>query len=398
MVTRWSRDVKPQATTGSPAAPRLAVVKVALVAESFLPHTNGVTHSLLRVLDHLAARGDEAVVIAPEAPGAPESVAGAPIIHVPAVGWPGYKDVRVALSTVRGVARILDEVRPDVVHLASPFMLGWAAVRAAADLGLPTVAIYQTDVPSYAASYRAPWGEPLLWARVRNIHRTADLTLAPSTAAMQQLEDLGVDRLRLWPRGVDTVRFNPAHRDDALRAGWAPRGEVVVGYVGRLAPEKRVGDLERLAAIPGVRLVVIGEGPEGPRLRRVLPDAEFAGFLGGGELARAVASLDVMVHPGELETFGQSIQEALASGVPVVAPRRGGPIDLIDHGSNGFLYAPGRLDHMESAVAALVENADMRLLQGAHARVSVEGRTWPRVCGALTAHYERAITERAVTS
>ncbi|MFP5359190.1 MAG: glycosyltransferase family 4 protein [Actinomycetes bacterium] len=372
-------------------------MKVALVAESFLPHTNGVTHSLLRVLDHLAARGDEAVIIAPEAPGAPDAVAGAPVVHVPAVGWPGYRDVRVALSSVRGITRLLEAHAPDVVHLASPFMLGWAAVRAAADAGLPTVAIYQTDVPSYAAAYRAPWGEPLLWARVRAIHSAADVTLAPSTAAMSQLEDMGVERLRLWPRGVDTTRFSPAHRDDALRASWAPRGEVVVGYVGRLANEKRVGDLARIARMPGVRLVVIGEGPELARLRRLMPSAEFAGFLGGGELARAVASLDVMVHPGELETFGQSVQEALASGVPVIAPRRGGPIDLIDHGSNGFLYEPGRLDWMEAAVAMLVEDTDLRLIQGAHARISVEGRTWPRVCEALVDHYESAIAARATS-
>ncbi|WP_062388334.1 glycosyltransferase family 4 protein [Demequina iriomotensis] len=372
-------------------------MKVALVAESFLPHTNGVTHSLLRVLDHLAARGDEAVVIAPEAPGAPTEVAGARIVHVPAVGWPGYRDVRVALSSVRRLTRLLEELRPDVVHLASPFMLGWAAVRAAADLGLPTVAIYQTDVPSYAAAYGAPWGEPLLWARVRQIHTAADVTLAPSSAAMDQLAALGVDRLGLWPRGVDTVRFAPWHRDDALRASWAPAGDLVVGYVGRLAPEKRVGDLARLTRIPGVTVVVIGEGPEGGRLRRLMPDAVMAGFLGGGELARAVASLDVMVHPGELETFGQSVQEALASGVPVVAPRRGGPVDLIDHGSNGFLYEPGRLDHLEAAVRELVALEDLRLLQGAHARISVEGRTWPRVCEALTCHYEAAIAARAVT-
>ncbi|WP_062517316.1 glycosyltransferase family 4 protein [Demequina gelatinilytica] len=371
-------------------------MKVALVAESFLPHTNGVTHSLLRVLDHLAARGDEAVVIAPEAPGAPDTVAGARIVHVPAVGWPGYRDVRVALSSVRRLTRLLGDLAPDVVHLASPFVLGWAAVRAAADLGIPTVAIYQTDVPSYAAAYGMPWGEPLLWTRVRHIHGAADVTLAPSTAAMGQLEALGVERLGLWPRGVDTVRFDPAHRDDALRARWAPRGEVVVGYVGRLAPEKRVGDLAGVARMDGVRLVVIGEGPEGARLRRAMPRAEFAGFLGGGELARAVASLDVMVHPGELETFGQSVQEALASGVPVVAPRRGGPIDLIDHGANGYLYAPGRLDELEAAVAELVAFEDLRALQGAHARISVEGRTWPRVCAALTRHYEGAIAARAV--
>lgn len=371
-------------------------MKVALVAESFLPHTNGVTHSLLRVLEHLAARGDEAVVIAPEAPGAPDRVADARVLHVPAVGWPGYRDVRVAVSSVRGVARLLAAEAPDVVHLASPFVLGWAAVRAAADLGIPTVAIYQTDVPSYAAAYRAPWGEPLLWARVRAIHAAADLTLAPSSAAMRQLEDLGVERLSLWPRGVDTVRFHPARRSHELRARWAPGGQAVVGYVGRLAHEKRVGDLARLATMRGVRLVIIGEGPDGPRLRRLMPRAVFAGFLGGGELAQAVASLDVMVHPGELETFGQSVQEALAAGVPVVAPRRGGPVDLVDHGANGFLYEPGRLDRMRAAVAMLVDDEDLRLGLGARARVSVEGRTWPRVCAALIDHYQGVRAAAAV--
>lgn len=367
-------------------------VKIALVAESFLPHTNGVTHSLLRVLDHLAARDDEAVVIAPEAPGAPDRVGETPVIHVPAVGWPGYRDVRVATRGVRTLARVLEQTRPDVVHLASPFVLGWAAVRASAAVGIPSVAIYQTDVPSYAAAYGAPWGEPLLWNRVRNIHAAADLTLAPSTAAMTQLQGLGVDRLALWPRGVDTVRFHPARRDETLRARWAPGGEVVVGYVGRLAPEKRVGDLARIARVPGVRLVIIGEGPEAARLRRRIPEAVMAGFLGGGELARAVASLDVMVHPGELETFGQSVQEALAAGVPVVAPRSGGPVDLIGHGENGFLYAPGRLDQLEDAVQALVEDPYLRLQMGAHARVSVEGRTWPRVCATLVDHYRSVMT------
>ncbi|MDN4482429.1 glycosyltransferase family 4 protein [Demequina lignilytica] len=366
-------------------------MKIALVAESFLPHTNGVTHSLLRVLDHLAARGDDAVVIAPEAPGSPDRVGDAPVVHVPAVGWPGYRDVRVATRGVRTLARVLERAAPDVVHLASPFVLGWAAVRAAAAVRVPSVAVYQTDVPSYAAAYGAPWGEPLLWNRVRSIHTAADLTLAPSTAAIAQLGALGVDRLALWPRGVDTVRFDPSRRDSALRARWAPSGEVVVGYVGRLAPEKRVGDLARIARMPGVRVVVIGEGPEGPRLRRRIPEAQFAGFLGGGELARAVASLDVMVHPGELETFGQSVQEALAAGVPVVAPRSGGPVDLIRHGENGFLYAPGRLDQMAQAVQALVDDPYLRLLMAAHARVSVEGRTWPRVCAALVDHY-RAVT------
>lgn len=372
-------------------------MKVALVAESFLPHANGVTHSLLRVIEHLTRRGDEALVIAPEAKGStgPVRYGIASVKRLPSMGWPGYHDVRVSLSGQARIGRMLEDFAPDVVHLASPFMLGWSAVRAANELDLPTVAIYQTEVPSYAESYNVGWGEPLLWNRVRNIHARAGLTLAPSTYAMRQLEQLGVPRLRLWPRGVDTDRFRPDRRDASMRARWAPGGEVIVGYAGRLAAEKRVEDLARLAGIDGIRVVIIGEGPSRSRLEALLPDAVFTGFLAGEELARALASLDVFVHCGELETFCQTIQEAHASGVPVVAPRRGGPIDLVDPDHTGYLYPPGQLDAMVGAVRTLVEEPERRERFGAHARVSVEDRTWPRVCDMLIGFYEEAIREHA---
>ena len=290
------------------------------------------------------------------------------------------------------IGRLLEDYSPDVVHLASPFMLGWAGVRAANDLSLPTVAVYQTEVPSYADRYRVGWGEPILWDRLLNIHRRAGLTLAPSTYAMRQLEGVGVPRLRLWPRGVDTHRFRPDRRDDALRRAWAPGGEIVVGYAGRLAPEKRVEDLAQLNDVPGgVRVVIIGDGPARGRLETLMPDATFTGFLGGEQLARALASLDVFVHCGELETFCQGIQEAHAAGVPVVAPRRGGPIDLVHHDRTGYLYEPGRLDQMVDAVRALVEDRQRREQFSTHARASVEDRTWPAVCERLAGYYGEAM-------
>ncbi len=368
-------------------------VRVALLAESFLPHANGVTNSLLRVIEHLSARGDEALVIAPEAKrsAGPVRYGVARVVRLPAFGWPGYDDVRVSLSRVSRVARELDAFGPDVVHLASPFMLGWAGVRAAEQLGLPSVAVYQTEVPSYADRYRVGWGEPLLWHRVVQIHARAGLTLAPSTYAMDQLRGVGVPRLRLWPRGVDTRRFDPARRDDALRAAWARDGDVVVGYAGRLAVEKRVEDLARLAELDGIRLVIIGDGPERARLEALLPEAIFTGYLRGNALAAALASLDVFVHCGELETFCQGIQEAQSSGVPVVAPRRGGPIDLVDHGANGFLYEPGDLNGMVAAVSALVGDPGVRAAFAASALARVESRTWGSVCDLLMDYYDEAI-------
>ncbi len=369
------------------------VMRVALVAESFLPQSNGVVNSLLRVLEHLERRGDQAIVIAPEGRGGegPDRYGSAEVVRLPAMGWPGYHDVRVALVGSGRVARALERFDPDVVHLASPFVLGWTAVRACEELHLPSVAIYQTEVPSYADRYGMPWGEGILWDRVRSIHQRADLTLAPSSFAMRQLELLGVDRLRLWPRGVDSERFHPRHRSQALHDAWAPQGEIVVGYVGRLAPEKQVQDLTRLAGLPGVRLVIVGDGPSREALKRAMPDAVLTGHLGGAELAQAMATLDVMVHTGELETFCQTIQEALASGVPVVAPRRGGPIDLVHDGASGHLYTPGDLGEMAAHVRGLVEDAGRREAFGAHARASVERNTWEHVCDRLIGSYEEAI-------
>lgn len=370
-------------------------MKVALVAESFLPHANGVTHSLLRVIDHLAARGDEAMVIAPESRGAegPVRYGIATITRLPAMGWPGYRDVRVALSGVGKISRTLEDYGPDIVHLASPFTLGWTAVRAANELNLPCVAVYQTEVPSYADRYHLGWGEGILWNRILNIHERADLNLVPSTYAQRQLELLGVPRLRLWPRGVDGERFHPAQRSADLRAAWSPNGEVVVGYVGRLAPEKRVEDLAAVAELPGVTVVIVGEGPERGRLEKLLPTARFTGFLEGDALAEAYASFDLFVSPGELETFGQTIQEAFASGVPVVAPRRGGPIDLITE-DTGVLYELGEPDALVAAVRGFLDSPQRRADASAAARASVAGRTWQAVCEQLMGYYEEARRER----
>lgn len=372
-------------------------MKIALVAETFLPTINGVTHSLLRVLDHLAAEGHEARVLAPDSGPfhphgpAPAAYAGAPITWLPSVALPGYRGVRLAAGGVARVRRTLEQWAPDVVHLAAPFVLGWRAAQAAGQLGLPSVAIYQTDVPTYAARYGLGQFEALLWRRVVDVHAASSLTLAPSTAACAQLAAHGVPRVRRWGRGVDAVRFAPSRRDLAIRSSLAPGGEVLVGYVGRLAAEKQVEDLRVLADLPGVRLVVIGDGPYRARLERLLPTAHFTGFLGGDALPAMLASLDVFVHPGELETFGQTLQEAMASGVPVVAVGRGGPVDLVDQSRTGWLYPPGDLAAFCAQVLDLTGDLRKRRAFGVAARTVVAGRTWTTRGHELTRHYADAI-------
>jgi phosphatidylinositol alpha 1,6-mannosyltransferase len=381
-------------------------VRIAIVAESFLPQMNGVTHSILRILDHFQERGDEVLVIAPSGEGASavfpvrERVAGAQVHRLPALPVAGYPNVRVAFGAVPKVKRILRAFAPDVVHLASPFELGWRAVRAADQLGLPTIAVYQTEVPGYAARYGLPFLENWAWQRVEAIHLLADRTLAPSTFAFNQLRGRGVLDVELWRRGVDTVRFTPSKRDAAWRASVAGctregRPEKVIGYVGRLAAEKQVEDLHVLADIPGTKLVVVGDGPLRTQLEAQLPSAHFTGFQGGEDLARIVASFDLFVHPGEFETFCQTIQEAMASGVPVVATGRGGPLDLVDNSKTGWLYTPGRLDELRSYALDLLGDDAKRAAFAAAARRSVRGRSWRAISEQLIGHYEAVIARRA---
>jgi len=370
----------------------LAPVRVAIVTDSFLPAVNGVVRSVLRVLEHLERQGHTALVVC-ASPGAPAQVHGAMVVDVPSLGLPGYAEVRVPLPSATRLRAVLAAFAPDVVHLASPFGLGGTAARAANGLGVPVVAVYQTDVAGFASRYpltaRIGSAQEAAWWRVEAIHRRAEVTLAPTETTAAQLRARGIPRTRVWARGVDDL-FDPARRDPALRAALAPGGEALVGYVGRLAPEKRLEDLAALAHLPGTRLVVVGDGPSRPRLEALLPGAAFLGQLSGERLAAAVASLDVFVHTGEHETFCQAAQEALASGVPVVAPAAGGLLDLVDPSRTGWLYAPGDPADLRARVADLTGDAAKRRAFGEAARERTRGRTWSAVCDQLVGHYRQA--------
>ncbi|MFG2537043.1 glycosyltransferase family 4 protein [Streptomyces sp. NPDC048511] len=375
-------------------------MRVVIVTESFPPDVNGVAHCTLQTARHLAARGHQPLVIAPAGATATTGSASTgdpcPVVRVPSLPLPGYPQVRVALPG-RRLAAALTGHRAGLVHLAGPFVLGVRGMALATRLGLPAVAVYQTDLAGYARTYLGT-GENTAWRRMRAVHSAADLTLAPSTAALRDLTGHGVPRVKLWPRGVDTVRFRPGLRDEALRRALAPGGEKIVGYAGRLAPEKHVELLAGACALPGVRVVVVGDGPSEASLRAALPGAVFLGRRTGEDLARFFASLDVFVHTGPYETFCQTVQEAMASGVPVVAPAAGGPLDLVAHGSTGLLVPPHDAGAVRDAVAALVADPARAEAFGRTARAAVEGRTWEAVGDQLLGHYDEVLRGRTAVA
>jgi phosphatidylinositol alpha 1,6-mannosyltransferase len=370
------------------------IVRIAVITESFPPDVNGVAHCVLRVAEHLVQRGHYPLVIAPRPADClprPDGALPYPVARMPSLPMPGYPGFRIAAAG-SGLRAALTGHGTELVHLASPFMLGGGGAFVAGRLRLPMVAVYQTDMPSYARAYRfGPAGQSAAWRRVRRIHNAADRTLAPSTAAAAGLHSHGIQRVWLWGRGVDTVRFDPAKRSGQLRAELAPNGEVLAGYVGRLAPEKRIDLLAQVATLPGVRLVVVGSGPADAAARRAMPAAVFLGQRQGEELARIYASLDVFVHSGPHETFGQTLQEAAASGLPVVAPAAGGPIDLVADGVTGFLVPPCDPSALAEAVARLAADPGLRSRQGRAARQRVLGRTWTALGDELIGHYEAVL-------
>jgi len=366
-------------------------VRVAVVTESFLPHVDGVTNTVCRVLEHLEAEGHQALVVAPS-PGAraagkaPRVYAGAPVLWAPSAPLPGYPQFRIA-TPWPSLTPALRRFAPDVVHLAAPAGLGAQAAYAAHRLGVPSVAVYQTDLAGFARRYGLAALDRSIWRWLAAVHRLAARTLAPSWDAVDALVGAGVQRVARWRRGVDLERFNPGHRDDELRRRLAPDGEVLVGYVGRLAREKGVELLSAVGDLPGTRLVVVGDGPERARLERLMPGAAFLGFQSGQGLSSALASLDVFVHTGRYETFCQAAQEAKASGVPVIGPAAGGLLDVVEHGRTGLHYRPGDAAALRSQVTTLVTDGAGRAVMGQEARASVADCGWRAIGDELLGHY-----------
>lgn len=367
-------------------------MRVAIVTESFLPSINGVTNSVLRVLDTLRSHGHDAIVIAPTSNAA--EYQGFPVVTTPFVPLVGFP---VAIPTP-AVAQALDAFSPDVIHVAAPFWLGGQALAHAQKRGIPSVAVYQTDVAGYMARYGADFATPMLDGITAAIHRQATLTLAPTEDGVSYMKLLGIDNVEIWGRGVDTYLFSPTRKDSdrvaALRATIAPNGEAVIGYVGRLAPEKQVERLKELCDLPDTRILIVGDGPSRADLHAHFEGypATFTGRLSGEELADAYAAMDVFVHCGTEETFGQTIQEAHASGLPVVAPSQGGQRHLIQDGVNGYLVDHTRWGSFRERVAHFVSDPGLRRKHSFAARAAVEGKTWEKNNFALLEFYRRIVT------
>ncbi len=364
--------------------------KVAIVTESFLPQINGVTNSVVRVLETLKQHEIEAMVIAPTSSSPKHlgfnvhTTAAISLMQFP-VAMPGPS-----------VSKLLDEFEPDLVHVAAPFMIGAQAIAWGNRNRVATVAIYQTDVAGYMERYNLSFARPVLEKIVGGIHWGATLNLAPTKETAEYLRRISGGKVAVWGRGVDLDLFSPKNVGDVetqvIRSRIAPPGHKVIGFVGRLAAEKQVHRMQELLDLPDTSFLIVGDGPERERLEALFfgKPVTFTGALGGLELARHYAAMDIFVHFGTEETFGQTIQEAQATGLPVVAPNVGGPRHLIEHMKSGLLADPNQPSGYRSLVTQLLSSGSLREEISLAALRSVEGRSWAANNAKLLEYYQDA--------
>jgi phosphatidylinositol alpha 1,6-mannosyltransferase len=302
----------------------------------------------------------------------------------------------VALPTP-AISRALDEFQPDVVHVAAPFLIGAQALAWANRNAVPSVAIYQTDVAGYLERYNLSFARPVMDMITSAIHTQATINLAPTQEGANYLRSIGVERVDIWGRGVDQDLFNPLHKQSVqvqrIRASIARERELVIGFVGRLAAEKQVHRMLELLDIPNAKFLIVGDGPEREKLEQLFAQkpVTFTGALTGLDLAYHYAAMDIFVHFGTEETFGQTIQEAQAAGLAVVAPDRGGPRYLIDHGHTGLLVDPEQPKGYLKAVLSLL-SAERRDQIIANSLAAVSNKSWSTNNAKLLDFYRQAIT------
>jgi glycosyltransferase involved in cell wall biosynthesis len=289
-------------------------VRILIATDAWLPQTNGVVSTLRQTVAQLAALGHQVEMLTPQ--------------QFATIACPGYGEIKLALGVRPGVMAAFQRFKPEAVHIATEGPLGFAVRAHCRAQRLRFTTSYHTQFPQYLRK-RLPVPVGWSYALLRWFHLAGERCMVSTPSMQQELEGQGFRNLVRWRRGVDSELFRP--RDKSFLA--LPRPVAV--YVGRLAVEK---NLDAFLGMPwtGTRLVV-GDGPDRPRLEQRFPDARFVGFRHGEDLARHMAAADVMVFPSLTDTFGLVNLEAMACGVPVAAYPVTGPVDVIRDGETGAL-------------------------------------------------------------
>jgi len=378
--------------------------RIAMVTETWPPEVNGVAMSVARLVDGLRAQDHYVQLVRPRQHQTQEATHHDGLSEVLTRGMrlPMYGQLRLGLPSKRALVRLWTTQRPDLVHIATEGPLGWSALQAARKLGLPVCSDFRTNFHAYSQFYGMSWLCRPINAYLRKFHNHCDATMVPTDALRMQLAAEGFRSLTVVARGVDTTLFSPSRRSIELRRQWGVADDAPVAlHVGRLAPEKNLTvlvqaftQLQRVQ--PGMRLIVVGDGPSRQDLQASCPQIVFAGFRAGEDLATHYASSDMFLFPSLTETYGNVTPEAMASGLAVVAFDDAAAAQLIVHKTHGLLAPKGdtvAFVHLSGDLAA--NPARCREL-GRCARVRALELGWDAVVRKVEAIYAMAIARSSI--
>ena len=362
---------------------------------------SGVGVTLLRLTRALEARGHQIRVYSATYP-LPKGQGDRPEVHrSPSVPLFLYPDVQWAFPRLRDVLDDVVRFRPDVVHVATEFALGLTGLKVARQLQLPLIASSHTDYDKYAGRYGVDWALRMGWHYLRWFYGQAHRVLCPSRIYEEHLRSRGVGHTGLWSRGVDPAWFHPRFRSEAYRRGLGVGPEdLLVTYIGRIAREKNLTQLlaawDALAPYRGsAKLALVGRGPlEDEIRRREIPGVHVAGLMHDRELSEAYASADIFAFPSATETFGNSLLEAMGSGLPSLAAAAGGVLEFARHGENAWLVAPNSAPALAEGLYRLMEDSTLRRQLSDGALLTARERGWDEVYDQLLDDYGDAIESR----
>ncbi|MBN8500685.1 MAG: glycosyltransferase family 1 protein [Sphingomonadales bacterium] len=375
-------------------------LRIALFSGNYNYVRDGANQALNRLVGYLLSQGAQVRVYAPTIDNPAFEPTG-DLVSLPSLPIPGRPEYRLSGGVNQRIKRDLAAFDPNIVHVSAPDVSGHRAVSWARKQGLPVLASVHTRFETYFRYYNMAWFEPVIEAILRRFYRRCDALVAPSESFAQVLRDQRMNYdIDIWSRGVDRELFNPDLRDMAWRRSLGfGNDEVVIGFHSRLVMEKgldvfsdTIDDLRRRGVAH--RTLIVGDGPARPWLETRLPQAVFAGFMGGKDLGKAVASMDVLFFPSTTETFGNVTLEGMACGLPVVAADATGSASLVEDGRTGRLIRPGAVHAFAEALRAYVEQPELRAAHGKAGEARSLVFSWDRINQTVADAYLRLIRQK----
>jgi len=373
---------------------------VALFSGNYNYVRDGANQALNRLVGYLLRQDVKVRIYSPTVEN-PAFPATGEVVSIPAIPIPGRSEYRLPIAVPPRVRRDLDEFNPNVVHVSSPDIVGHRAVTWARRHRIAAVASVHTRFDTYLAYYHLQALEPLARDIMRRFYQRCEVVMAPaeSTAVILRAQRMNRD-ITMWARGVDREQFNPERRDmEWRRSKGIGDDEMVVAYLGRIVMEKGLdvfSDAIHAADPRGVkyRVLVIGDGPARSWFEQQLPGAIFTGELTGGDLARALASADLLLNPSITEAFGNVTLEAMACGLPVIAAEASGTTNLVRHNVTGMLVDGTEPEEFADALEAYGRDPDLRRRHGEAALAIAKTMDWDSINANVIRAYKHAIHKR----